>query len=147
MKMLAALAFVGVLAAPRAHAAAPAPAVAAEIRRGLATAGHSASIEPAMRTERSSREPSAGFTLGAALGAWINAAAVLDYDLKTPSGDGDDSAAIAEDCFDERTAFGHLERGRERLSLEPDEVLGAADGSGAVEAWRRRQAGPLPACR
>ena len=132
-----------------AGAAALEPAALAELRRGVAAAGHWASDEPAMRLERKSRDPSPGFSLGAALAAWTNAAAQLDYDLKTPSGDGDDSEAIHLDCVDEAVALDHLESRRQALGLTPAEVLQAAGGFGPdlLGAWRQRQSAPPKGCR
>ncbi len=145
----AALLGAGLTAWGLAAAAGIGPDPRAELRRGLAAAGDAASDEPALRRERQTREPSPAFALGAALGAWTNARAALDYDLHNPSGDGDDSAAIAIDCFDERTAFAHLEARRRALDLTPPAVLAAAGPSGvaAESAWRGRQAGPPPGCR
>ena len=125
------------------------PSTQSELRRGVAAAGHWASDEPAMRLERRNREPTPGFGLGAALAAWTNAAAQLDYDLKTPSGDGDDSEAIHLDCVDEAVALDHLESRRMALGLTPAEVLEAAGGFFAdlLGAWRDRQSGPPKGCR
>ena len=121
----------------------------AELRRGMAAAAHWASDAPALRLERQTREPSAAFSLGAALAAWINAAAQLDYDLKTPSGDGDDSEAIHLDCVDEALALDHLEAGRKALGVTPAEVLGAAAAFGPdiLDAWRVRQSAVPKGCR
>ncbi len=115
----------------------------------MALVGSTTSEEPAVRRERQTREPTAGFMLGAALGAWTSAAAQLDYDLKTPSGDGDDSGAIAIDCFDEKTAFSHLESRRQSLGLTPTQVVGDAGIAGGeiVTAWRLRQSGVAARCR
>jgi len=139
------------LAAPLASLAAAqlAPADQAELRRALAMVGPSTSEEPAVRQERRARDPSAAFMLGAALGAWESAAATLRYDLATPSGDGDDSEAIAEDCYDERIAFDHLQTRTSALGLTPPQVVeGAGLASGEVlTAWRARQAGASPRCR
>ena len=121
----------------------------AEVRRGFSAVGPAASDEPAHRLERQRREPSAGYGLGAALGAWISAAAALDYDLKTPSGDGGDAEAIEQDCYDERTAFAHLEARRQALALTPPQVAAAAGIADptVLPAWTHRQAGPPPRCR
>lgn len=129
--------------------AALAPAGQAELRRGFAAAGPKTSEEPALRAERASREPSAAFMLGAALGAWINAAEALDYDLKNPSGDGDDSAAIAADCYDETTAFAHLESRRQAMEARPAQVLEAAGvvADSISASWRARQSAQPAACR
>jgi hypothetical protein len=131
-----------------AAAAALAPADQAELRRGLAMVGPSTSEEPAVRQEHKARDPSAPFMLGAALGAWESAAATLRYDLETPSGDGDDSEAIAIDCYDERIAFDHLETRARALGLTPPQVIedaGLTAGE-VLKAWRARQTGPSPRC-
>jgi len=125
------------------------PAAQLELRRGLAMVGSKTSDEPALRLERQTREPSAAFMLGSALGAWNSAAAALDYDLRTPSGDGDDTEAIAIDCYDEKVAFAHLEARRQSLGLTPRQVV---DGAGLSErdvlgSWQARQSGPPPRCR
>jgi hypothetical protein len=120
-----------------------------ELKGGLAAVGASTSDEPAARAERQAREPSRTFLLGASLGAWRNAAAALRYDLQTPSGDGDDTEAIAEDCYDEKTAFAHLEARRQSLGLTPPQVAGDAglsDGA-LLDAWRARQSAPPKGCR
>ena len=147
MKLRLALALMGLAAG--AQAAEIDAALRAELRRGVAAAGHWASDEPAMREERKTREPSAGFSLGAALAAWTNAAAQLDYDLKTPSGDGDDSEAIHLDCVDEALTLDHLESRRQALGLTPDQVIAAAGGftPEVLAAWRVRQAAPPKGCR
>jgi hypothetical protein len=136
-------------AASLALAAGMSPAASADLRRAVAMVGASTSEEAALREARKTREPSAPFLLGAALGAWINAAAQLDYDLRTPSGDGDDSGAIAIDCFDERTAFDHLEARRQALKLDVVEVLAGADITigDPMATWKARQHGPSPRCR
>lgn len=120
-----------------------------ELNRGVVAAGASTSDEPAARAERQVREPSRAFRLGAALGAWRNAAATLRYDLQTPSGDGDNSEAIAEDCYDEKTAFTHLESRRQSLGLTPQRVVeeaGLSQGA-LLDAWRARQSAPPQGCR
>lgn len=124
------------------------PAEQAELKRGVAAVGYSTSEEPALRRERLTREPAAGFQLGTALQAWINAAESLDYRLRFPSGDGDDSEAIGIDCFDERTAMTRLEARRQALALTPEQVVAAAAIPGATlaPAWKARLATP-PACR
>lgn len=125
-----------------------APADQAELKRGVAAVGYGTSEEPALRRERLTREPTAGFQLGTALQAWINAAESLDYRLHYPSGDGDDTEAIAIDCFDEKTAMTRLESRRQALGLTPEQVTA---GSGiavatVAAAWKARLASP-PACR
>ena len=120
-----------------------------EVRRGFTLVGPKASDAPALRQEGQARAPSASFGLGSALAAWVNAAAALDYDLKTPSGDGGDEEAIGQDCYDERTAFTHLEARRSAFGLEPSEIVAAAGaGDPAIaSAWTARQAGPPARCR
>ena len=137
------------LAATSAGAAELDPGLRAELRRGLAAAGHWASDEPALREERKLRTPSAAFSLGAALTAWKNAAFQLDYDLRTPSGDGDDSEAIHLDCVDEATTFSHLEAQRTAVGLTADEVLAAAAAAEpeTLAAWNARQAAAPKGCR
>jgi hypothetical protein len=123
----------------------------ADVRRGFGLVGAGASDEPALRRERQAQAPSESFRLGAALGAWINAAAALDYDLKTPSGDGGDEEAIGIDCYDERKAFTHLETLRQAFGLAPTQVITAAGviaPAGVAAAWTsRQQAGAPPRCR
>jgi hypothetical protein len=124
-------------------------ALQAELRRGFVAAGTRTSDEPALRLERQSREPSQGFRLGAALGAWINAAETLDYDLKTPSGDGDDTETIHLDCYDEKLTLERLETARRSLDLAPEAALKGAGvaNAGVLAAWRSRQAAAPSACR
>jgi hypothetical protein len=131
-----------------AAAAGLAPADQAELRRGLAMVGPTTSEEPAVRQERKAHEPSAPFMLGVALGAWESAAATLRYDLETPSGDGDDSEAIAIDCYDEKIAFDHLETRAQAMGLTPPEVVEDAGltAGDVLKAWRARQSGPSPRC-
>ena len=129
----------------------------ADIRRAYAAASRSTSEEPALRAERLAREPSPGFRLGAALGAWTAAHAQLDFDLNNPtaagpphvSQTGSDDEALGQDCADERTAFDHLQTGSSALGLEPAQVLAAAALSdpALLSAWRARAAGPIAACR
>ena len=110
----------------------------AELKRGFAAAELKASVEPALRAERQAgREPTLAFLAGAALGAWINAAAQLDFDLKNPSGDGDDTEAIAADCHDETRAFDQVEAGGRALALAPDQALGALGAAGETIAALR----------
>jgi hypothetical protein len=139
------------LAGPQvAAAAALGPTDAQDLRRAVEMVGASASEEPAVRRERETREPSAGFMLGAALAAWTNAAAILRYDLETPSGDGDDSEAIAIDCFDERTAFDHLEARVRTAALTAPYLIDVAhlSGVGRDAAWlARRRSGQPERCR
>ncbi|WP_158914527.1 hypothetical protein [Caulobacter sp. S45] len=122
----------------------------ADVRRGFTMVGSRASDEPALRLERQTREPSTSFMLGAALGAWISAASTLDYDLKTPSGDGGDEEAIGVDCYDERAAFTHLEAHRQALGLAPSQVTaaaGVADPKLLAALTARDRAGAPPRCR
>ena len=122
----------------------------AEVRRGLALVGSRTSDEPALRLERQTHEPSAGFELGAALAAWINAAAILDYDLKTPTGDGGDEEAIGVDCYDERVAFTDFEARRRALGFAPSratEAAGVAEPTVASALTARQRAGAPPRCR
>jgi hypothetical protein len=121
-----------------------------EVRRGVALVGPRASEEPALRLERQTHQPTASFMLGAALGAWINAADTLDFDLKTPSGDGGDEEAIGVDCYDERVAFTHLEARSQALGLGPSQVTASAGVADPVvlPAWTARQRAGAPArCR
>jgi hypothetical protein len=144
-----ALAAMAAAAAPSAVAAGLRAGEQADLRRAIAVVGASTSEQPALRQEKLTREPSPAYMLGAALGAWIGAAAQLDFDLKTPSGDGDDSEAIGIDCFDERTAFDHLEARSQALGLAPRDVVEAAGlgGGPVLSAWREREAGPAKRCR
>jgi hypothetical protein len=146
---MATMAAQALLGGSPARAAMVDPGTQSEMRRGVAMVGPTVSEEPAVRLERQKQEPSAGFMLGAALGAWTSAAASLDYDLKNPSGDGDDTQAIGIDCYDERTAFTHLESRRSALGLTPAQVIESAGLSGklAASAWLERQAGPPKRCR
>jgi hypothetical protein len=121
----------------------------ADVRRGFALVGARTSDEPALRLERQTHAPSPSFSLGAALGAWISAAGALDYDLKTPSGDGGDEEAIGVDCYDERVAFTHLEASRQALGLTPSQataIAGVAE-PGVGQAWTARRAGAPVRCR
>ncbi len=135
------------LAPPVSIAQTAAPRVdTAEVRRGFTLVGPKASDEPALRLERQTREPSPSFALGAALGAWISATAILDYDLKTPSGDGGDDEAIGVDCYDERIAFTHLQARHQALGLTASEVVAA---TGVVDpkiltSWMARQRAGSP---
>ena len=131
-----------------------------DLKRGFAAAALSTSEEPAVRAERARAgrvggEPSSGFMIGAALGAWIAARDQLDYDLKNPSAAGPPHAsqgpadldALAQDCRDEKVAFERLEMRSRALDLEPAAVLEAAaiaDPS-LLAAWRSRR-GDAPAC-
>jgi hypothetical protein len=138
----------GALAAPA--RAAEAGVDAAEVHRGLAAVGSRASDEPALRLERQTHEPSASFRLGAALGAWISATAILTYDLNTPSGDGGDDEAISVDCYDERSAFAHLEASRQVLGLTALQATAAAGVSDAMVSptlMNRERAGAASRCR
>ena len=129
---------------------------AADLKRAFAAAALSTSEEPAVRAERARGEPSAGFMLGAALGAWTAAKAQLDYDLKNPQAAGAAHAsqgpanleAIDEDCREEKVAFERLDSRSRALGLEPSQTLAMAGADAALaEAWRIRRAGPDSACR
>jgi hypothetical protein len=137
------------LAATAAMAGSLSPAEQAETRRAVTMVGPTTSEEPAVRQERKVREPTPAFMLGAALGAWVSAAAQLDFDLKTPSGDGDDSEAIAIDCSEERVAFDHLTTRATGLGLTPKAVVEAAGlpAGPLLDAWRAREAGQAKRCR
>jgi len=127
--------------------AAPDGALASEVRRGFLAAGPSSSDVPAMRVESAARPPSAGFALGAALGGWLNAAETLDFDLKTPSGDGDDTETIRKDCYEEAAMLERLETRRKTAGLTPAETLRAAGAdAGGLPGWTRRLAAPVAGC-
>jgi hypothetical protein len=133
------------------------PTLAAEIRRAVAMVGASTSEQPALREERRAREPSAGFMLGAALGAWANAAAQLEFDLQNPAGIGpphahlgqDGDELLRQDCREEAVAFADLVERSQALGLAPQAVTAAAGAAGGavVEPWLRRRPGPAAACR
>jgi hypothetical protein len=144
------------LAIPALAWAAPlSPADRADLARGFAASALSSSEEPAVRAERALREPSAGFMLGTALGAWTAAREQLDFDLKNPQAAGAPHAsqgpanldAVDDDCREEGAAFDHLESRSRALSLEPSQVLGAAgaDEPALRNAWRERR-DHAPAC-
>ena len=153
----AALALALALAGVGLARAAEPPTVQAEIRRAVGIVGGFTSEEPALRQERGSGEPSPGFLLGAALGAWMNAAAQLDFDLKNPQGIGPAHAHLGqegadilrEECREEAVAFEHMETRAKALGLTP-EAAAAAGGvasGGTAEAWIRRRQGPVAGCR
>ena len=123
--------------------------LATELRRGVAAVGPGASDRPAIRAEQQARAVSEAFRTGAALAAWINAAETLDFDLRTPSGDGDDSAAIRQDCREEAVALADLEASRQALRLTPKQVLDAAGvtNAGVLAGWLARQAQAPAGCR
>jgi hypothetical protein len=143
------------LGAPPARAAELTPAAQADLRRAFAMVGPSASEEPALRQARRAQEPSAGFMVGAALAAWINAAAQLDFDLKNPAAagpphvgqTGGDPEALIQDCLDEKTAFDHLDARTRSLGLTPEQVVAAAPRGGALPAWRARGSRTVNGCR
>jgi hypothetical protein len=140
-----------------ARAAEPAPAVLADLRRAFLMVGPSGSEEPALRQERQAREPTAGFMTGAALAAWLNAAAQLDFDLKNPAGagpphvgqTGGDPEALVQDCSEEKTAFGHLEARARMLGFTAEQVIFAAGApqTAALPAWIARKSQTVGACR
>ncbi len=138
-----------------ARAAEP-PTVQVEIRRAVGIVGGFTSEEPALRQERRAREPSPGFLLGVALGAWMNAAAQLDFDLKNPQAMGPAHAHLGkeandllrDECREEAVAFDHMESRAKALELTPEQVVAAgrvSDG-GTVELWMQRRPGPPKAC-
>jgi hypothetical protein len=131
------------------------PSDRADLRRAYEAAKLSTSEEPAVRAERRAREPSPGFMLGAALGAWTAAAAQLDFDLKNPtaagpphvSQTGADDEALRQDCTDEATAFMRLDSRAGVLGLAPVQVVeGAGVEKRVAQAWTARRAGPVRAC-
>jgi len=116
-----------------------------DAQKGFAAVGVSTSDAAALREAAS---PSPAYRAGAALAAWRNATASLDYDVKNPSGDGVDGA-VSLDCFDEKAAFADLDASRKALGLTPTEIsagAGVTDAS-VAKAWLTRQAGPPSACR
>jgi hypothetical protein len=120
-------------------------AVAPDAQKGFAAVGVSTSDSAALRA---APDPSAAYRAGAALAAWRNASASLDYDLKNPTGDGVDGA-VSVDCFDEKAAFADLDASRQTLGLTPAAITaqaGMKDDSVAA-AWLARQAAPPSACR
>jgi len=130
----------------------------ADLKRAFAAASLSTSEEPAVRAERMRGEPSAGFMIGAALGAWTAAREQLDYDLKNPAAAGPPHAsqgapvdeAMEQDCREETTAFERLETRSRAQGLEPAAVLQAAaiPDPGLEDAWRvRTRQGSAPICR
>lgn len=147
-----------------AFALAPAAALAAglsrgelaDLKRGYAASALSSSEEPAVRAERDLREPSAGFMLGVALGAWTAARDQLDFDVKNPAAAGAPHAsqgppnldAIEQDCREEQIAFDRLESRNRAAGLEPADALAAADvrDPGIASAWRSRRRGQSSAC-
>jgi hypothetical protein len=118
---------------------------AADAQKGFAAVGLSTSDSAALRAMR---DPSPAYRAGAALAAWRNASASLDYDLKNPTGDGVDGA-VSVDCFDEKAAFADLDASLKALGLTPIEITaraGVKDAS-VAQVWLARQAGPPSACR
>ena len=124
-------------------------AAAADLKRAFAAGRQSTSEEPAVRAERARGEPSAGFMIGAALGAWSAARAQLDYDLKNPAAAGPPHAsqgapvdeALDQDCREEKTAFDRLEERSRAQGLDPAAVVAAAGGldPALLDAWRFRR--------
>ena len=142
----------------QAQAGALSPADRADLRRAYAAAALSSSEEPAVREERRLREPSTGFMIGAALGAWTAARDQLDYDLNNPQAAGAAHAsqgpanleAIDQDCREEKVAFERLTARADALAIAPADVLKAAGAEDPAlpEAWRaRRGQGPAATCR
>ncbi len=122
------------------------PPMAVEIHRGF-VAVNSTSEQPALRLERETREPSPGFMLGASLGAWKNAAESLKYHLENPSGDGDDTATIDLDCYEERVAFTNLDVRRQASGLDARDIVGAASVVDLLPALQARLTAAPPRCR
>lgn len=129
-----------------------------DLRRAFLIASTSTSEEPAVRNERRIHEPSAGFMLGAALGAWTSARGQLDFDLNNPaaagpphmSQTGDNDDALRQDCTDEKTAFERLEARASGLGLDAQTILtlsGAPNADQLQARWQARRAGPDRACR
>jgi hypothetical protein len=141
MRRLAlALALQSLLGAAAACAAEAAPADQTELRRGFTAVGSRVSDEPALRLERQTHEPSPSFMVGSSFAAWSNASAGLAYDATHPSGDGDDSGLIDEDCFDEKIAFGHLQDRSAGLGLQAADVIAQAGvQAGILASWASRQ--------
>jgi hypothetical protein len=127
-----------------------------DLKRAVAMVGASSSEEPALRQERQNHTPSPAFQLGTALGAWINAAAQLDFDLKNPAAAGPphvsqgaaNDDAIAEDCAEEAAAFDHLSARSMEQALAPGAVLAAAGvaNAGVLAGWRARMVRPPRGC-
>ena len=119
----------------------------ADLKRAYVAAALASSEAPAVREERRLREPSAGFMLGAALGAWTAAHDELAYDLANPQAAGAphasqgpaDRDAIDEACREEKAAFARLQA--RSLDLEPAAVLEAAavPDPALLDAWRARR--------
>jgi len=116
-----------------------------DAQKGFAAVGPSTSDAAALRDTKT---PSAAYRAGAALAAWRNATASLDYDVKNPSGDGVDGA-VSLDCFDEKAAFADLDASPRALGLTPAQITASAGVQDATvaKAWVARQAGPPSACR
>jgi hypothetical protein len=113
----------------------------------MAMVGPSTSEEPALRLARQSGELSPGFFLGAALGAWLNAAAQLQFDRDHPaaagpphvSQSGDDPDALAQDCAEEKLAFVHLQSHVQAMGVTAEQVAAAVPLDGdRLAAWRSR---------
>lgn len=130
--------------------------VQADLRRALVLVGPSTSEEPALRHERQARDPAPAFLLGAALGAWINAAGQLDFDRDHPtaagpphmSQSGADPDALAQDCAEERLAFVHLQTRARAMAMTAEQVADAASVDPVIVAvWRARASKEPPICR
>ena len=124
------------------------PSGFADLKRGYAAGSLSTSEAPAVRAERALREPSAGFLLGVALGAWSAARDQLAFDLEHPSAAGAphasqgeaDRDAIDQACGEEKVAFGRLEgRSREAGADEAAVVAAAGADSALPKAWKQRR--------
>lgn len=147
---------VAVLHAASSSASEPINSRQADISRALVAVGPSTSEEPALRGERQMREPSPAFLLGAALGAWINAATQLQFDRDHPtaagpphvSQSGADPDALAQDCADEKLTFAHLQTRTGALGLSAEQIAGLVPlGRDSLASWRSRSSAPPSICR
>jgi hypothetical protein len=116
-----------------------------DAQKGFVAVGPSTSDAAALREAQT---PSPAYRAGAALAAWRNATASLDYDVKNPSGDGVDGA-VSLDCFDEKAAFADLDATRQALGVSPAAITAQAGLTDPLvaKAWVARQAGAPSACR
>jgi hypothetical protein len=156
LRLVSLVAALATLSASQPRADESAASVQADLRRALTMVGPSASEEPALRDERRARDPSPAFLLGAALGAWINAAGQLNFDRDHPtaagpphvSQSGADPDALAQDCAEERLAFAHLQARAGAMDMPAEQVVRAASVDPAVVAgWRTRSSAQPPICR